>query len=40
MGMLPAASAPDQKQLNAGNAGADEIHDAEVEEVHDEKQRG
>jgi phage shock protein A len=40
MGILPAPSAPDQKQLGSGNAGAEEIHDAEVEEVHDEKRRG
>jgi phage shock protein A len=40
MGMLPASSAADPKQLGAGKASADEIHDAEVEEVHDEKRGG
>ena len=40
MGILPAPSAPDQRQLGAGKNSAEEIHDAEVEEVHDEKQRG
>ena len=40
MGMLPAAPKADPKQLGAGKTGAEEIHDAEVEEVHDEKQRG
>jgi phage shock protein A len=40
MGMLPAGPSSDPKQLGAGKVGADEIHDAEVEEVHDEKQRG
>src|SRR5688500_2995562 len=40
MGMLPASSAPDQRKLGAGKTSADEIHDAEVEEVHDEKRGG
>ena len=40
MGMLPSPSTPDQKKLGSGNAGAEDIHDAEVEEVHDEKRRG
>jgi phage shock protein A len=40
MGMLPAGAKSDPKQLGAGKAGAEEIDDAEVEEVHDEKQRG
>ena len=40
MGMLPAPAASDPKQLGAGKAAADEIHDAEVEEVHDEKRGG
>jgi phage shock protein A len=40
MGMLPASSAADPKKLGAGNASADDIHDAEVEEVHDEKRGG
>jgi len=39
MGVLPAA-ASDPKQLGAGKAAAEEIHDAEVEEVHDEKHGG
>jgi phage shock protein A len=40
MGILPAPAAPDQRQLGAGKASAEEIHDAEVEEVHDEKRGG
>ena len=39
MGILPAPSAPDQKQLGSGSSSAEEIH-AEVEEVHDEKRQG
>jgi phage shock protein A len=39
MGMLPAGSAPDQRQLGAGASSAEDIH-AEVEEVHDEKRPG
>jgi hypothetical protein len=40
MGMLPASTAPDQRKLGAGKTSAEEIHDAEVEEVHDEKRGG
>jgi phage shock protein A len=40
MGVLPAAPASDPKQLGAGKNSAEEIHDAEVEEVHDEKRGG
>jgi phage shock protein A len=40
MGILPAPAASDPKQLGAGRASAEEIHDAEVEEVHDEKRGG
>ena len=40
MGILPAPAAADPKQLGAGKASAEEIHDAEVEEVHDEKRGG
>ena len=40
MGILPAPAAADPKQLGAGKAAAEEIHDAEVEEVHDEKRGG
>src|SRR5687768_10990378 len=40
MGILPAPSAPDQRQLGAGKNSAEDIHDAEVEEVHDEKRGG
>jgi phage shock protein A len=37
MGMLPAGKPQEHRQLGSGNASAEEI-DAEVEEVHDEKQ--
>src|SRR5512138_905596 len=40
MGILPAPSAAEQRQLGAGAKQAEEIHDAEVEEVHDEKRGG
>jgi hypothetical protein len=41
MGILPPASAAEQRQLGAGANAAEEIHaEVEEDEVHDEKRRG
>lgn len=37
MGLLPAAAPAQQRQLGAG-VNNDDVHDAEIEEIHDEKQ--